>query len=484
MKRLTVIVMASALAACGGGGGGGGSSKSSTPLAFGSADLSDAKQFAVVDSVHNDGSSDDPSLLVRSSSGLGGVPTVTRNASGSASSSEDSNGDASKPGSMVAQDVDGFVKAVFPSDLNVEKFAVPTKLRDGTQYVAAAGKFLVESADGEVIPCTVLASELKYDERAECIHSSESGADAAVGIGTIREYAYPDKNAEEDALYYSVNNPAGGFSIMRYQDGSTSEVESSETGRIDTMIYGDGTLFAYDSTGKHDVFTFGNVMAGFYTRSNKEYGIVNLESPLLHDKYVIYPRRVSYEGEAKFVNSTSFDTVNGSTFSKAEQYAPVCSGPETPEQIASHNGGLFWIGQNTKTLCELYDVILEGGDERRPNHEFREVSSSSGWSHVKYSNGVLVGVIKGDDSNTLVVDSYEYEQRSQRFEYSINDSDKKFEADIDEVIGLLAYKNGVIVEGTKDGAPVVRYCNTQSGYCDFNVDAGVQVALKDERKFN
>jgi len=487
MKKIMLGIAAISLVACGGGGGGGGSK--TTKLAFGTEDLSNSRSFALATGTVNDGSSSGAQdKIVRHIMSPSIEPSLTFSTSGSAGASNEEATEAEQKEKVVAEDIDGFLEEVFPSTLNVVDFAVPSGLRNGNQYVAATGSFEVEAADGSNVKCSVLASLLAYDENAECVFDVTDRADSAVAVATIRDFGYPDQYADSDALYFTTNDDIDGFEIHRFNGSESKVVESSDVGRLDTIIYGEGSLFAYDKTAKSNMFAFGNEITGFNMRANTpRYGIVDLHKPLHYKEYVVYPRReVEQPSGLIILNAVMYNTERGSIHSYGEQDTPACSGPESDDHVARHEGGVFWVGTNTTGLCEMYVYnILDGNDPDGDRIDFREVAENTGFINVKYSNGVLVGIIEVDENpNTLIIDSYEYTVADSRSEYAIDETDKKFETDLDDVTGLRVYKNGVVVDGVIDGEPATRYCNTLSGYCDFNADTGEQVILKNQRKFN
>ena len=425
------------LTACGGGGGGGGGS-ATTKLAFPGQDVSDDRSVA------------------REIGPEVSAASISRSTTRAVSSG---GGERSR---LVSESITGDIKSVFPIDLDVTEFAVPVEIRDGTSYLSAVGDFQVNDASGKPVDCTVMISNLRGGEPAECLYTVSPLESAEVKTAVIREGNYEGEAEENDVVYWTVNNNGGGFRINKFDGNSISTVFESETGKITDLLYGEHAIFAYDATGETDQIVFGNEFNGILARQGtEEYLIDRPDRPVLYKNFVIYPVRNTEVG----VRSGVFLMGQSAIGSYGGNNSINCGGPATRDMSASHSYGTIWIGGASRQLCEAYEydrpVVL--------NIAFRILDQEAQWEALQIADQVMVGIARFDgEPNSLIIENLGASKPDSSSDVRlITMNDWKDDADLDTVDALEAYFEGVIVSGTKGGQPATRYCKTSGGNCEF-----------------
>lgn len=449
IKLLTLLISSFVIVACGGGSSGSGVGKTTTKLGF-SAESLDGKK-----SVAREISPDEPVVANGQS--------VTRAV----------NSGGGERARLIAEDVVGALKSVFPVDLNVTEFSVPVEIRDGITYLAAAGDFQVPKPDGELMDCTILISQLDGKNPVECLFAAGLDVSPVVKTAVIREGNYEGDVDSNDSVYWTTNLVGGGFSINKYGDSGYSTLYESDTGKVTELLYGEYAIFAYDSTGESERFVFGNEANEVIARNGtSDYFIEHTERPVLFKNYVIYPVRNTPAG----IRSGAFMMGNATIISFGEESSINCGGPSSQEFAVSHITGTVWISAEFEHLCEVYEI--NNGESERLGLRF--LNDDASWRAVKISNQVMVGIAEfNDDVTRLIVEDLGVDIPSNETSREVSLVDWKDVASLDTVVALSTYIDGIIIEGTKAGKSVTRYCETGPGGCTFVSDVENGNEIKD-----
>lgn len=434
---LFMILEAAMLAGCDSGGSDGGDAPQAVALSISQTDITNKGAVALTP----DSGALNPSARARGSRALLSSP------------GEDS--------IAVSMDASGTVEPVYSTPLAIKSFSIPTEIRQGEQYMAASGIFTdVPTPEGDTIDCNVVAGSLSGTDELVCLYSAGPEDDPTIiPVAVIRDGSSDGYLETSESVYFAINKLAGGASVFKYNDGLIRQVGHVQNGRITKFLRGAMAIFGYDESGASGSYVFGS------ERRSLQRGTIG-DTPLFYKHYILYPMRPVDRDDEVSNQSMVFDLNESSSTNFADEFSIDCKNPASIEQSAVHDFGVFWISSDDSKLCEAYEPV-----NRPENLLYRIVDEQGLWSQIRISNNVLVGIVTlGGETRLIIDDTIPSGDRGLGDDRVIDTSNKLPLADLDSVVSIADYPQGVLIEGEKDSQTAVRYFNTQTKTFDSSPD--------------
>lgn len=461
MKKIYMCVLASTVmlfTACGGGGGGSSAgSSSNTVLSFQNQDLTTMNSVALT-------KNNIPIASARSSK------IMSSKVYTSAKAVSDTN-----ESTIVAEDtVD--IYPIYPVTLDIDYFALPTVIRGGATYLVTSGGFNVTNEDDNNITCNVLVSDYDGSTNVKCLYSVNDDESTVIPVAVIRD-GWVDGDLEDfDSVYFVVNKLSGGFTVYKYNGTSLYPVESSDSGKITELLYGQYAIFGYDGTGSSASIIFRNEQNVLEVIDGDIAGIPDVSKPLIYKYLAMYLDRDTVDYG---IQPLVFDLDQSASTTYSPSVTVDCKVSLANNSNANHNHGVIWISNDNLKLCEAYEL-----DRGTPTQlAFRFLDQSATWESIKISNDVLVGIATFSGTQRLIVEPIDFTLQAS---YPIDKSAKVYDfnnelvnANLDSVTSLQYYIDGIVINGIKDGFDAVRYCNTSSGDCIFETLSTPPIILEE-----
>ena len=369
---------------------------------------------------------------------------------------------------------------IFPVELDVDYFAMPTAIRTGNTYLAISGDFNVTNQAGNSVRCNVLVSDFYGSKNVNCLYVSNANDSNEIPLAVIRDGSTEGDYENFDSVYFVVNKKNGGFVVYKYNGTTTSAVLSSPDGKITKLLSGKSAILGFDLSGATDKLIFGNNSfdEGVKLSNGNTLGLIHLNKPINYKYLAVYIDRVTDgSGIQPLFFDLDFTTIT--TYTPTEVTTNCPTSPEEGTQ-AVHNKGIIWISEDKTKLCEAYER-----DIPTPPLEltYRFLDQSATWENVAISNETLVAIASFNGVNRLIIEPIEFtlNVNATPVASNYNFNDKLISADLDSATSLEHYANGIIIRGVKNGINVSRYCDTRlgDGVCLFEALGNTPIVFND-----
>lgn len=350
------------------------------------------------------------------------------------------------------------VEPMYSEPVPVEDYAMPSEARQGDQYLVSSGVFSnLRRADGSVITCNLLVSKFGGDGTVLCVHQLANDELPGIPVAVIRDGDADRYLEDTDSVYFAVNKAAGGGAIFKYQNGQTTLVAQTSTGKVTNLLQGTKGIFGYDVSAASNIIVFGNDKRGFDILTDL------LDRPLAYRGFVLFPFREFTDDSGTIRNQSVFFSLNDvSSTTFGDEWSIRCKTPEALSKTAVHSYGVVWISRDKGELCEAFEST------NRPEPIlYRFLDTSGIWSQAAISNDVFAGVVTINGAQRLVIDPVASGPRDLGSQRAIDMTDDLIAADLDVVARLARYVHGFIIEGQKHGQFAVRYLDTTDGVGTF-----------------
>jgi hypothetical protein len=364
----------------------------------------------------------------------------------------------------ITESSDGSTEKVFDQNLTVTGFSLPSSNNSGISYGVFSGAFSVINSNNEPINCGVIIASIDASTSTKCIHIIESGNLPLIPVATIRDGNVDGQLEDFDSVYFVTNGSEGGFKVHKFNGTDVRVVLNSIDGKITKLMHGQFGLYGFDDVTGSGKFIFGNAARGL------DYTEDIIDRPLFYKGYILYPFREVDFGDRISNQSVFFDLNRVTSTTFVEDFSIRCSTPLSTQYSAAHDYGVFWISSADGKLCEAYE--LTGRPEKIA---YRIINDSATWSQLKVSNNQLVGVAIFSGETRLIIDSIDSGLQNLAQSRSIDTTDKKAIAELDEISSLSYYSSGITIEGTLNNNPITRYFNTETGL--FEIPTGNPVEI-------
>ncbi len=295
---------------------------------------------------------------------------------------------------------------IFPVELDVDYFAMPTAIRTGNTYLAISGDFNVTNQAGNSIRCNVLVSDFYGSQNLNCLYVRNANDSNEIPLAVIRDGSIEGSYENFDSVYFVVNKKNGGFVVYKYNGTTTSAVLSSPDGKITKLLSGKSAILGFDLSGATDKLIFGNnshnLGSGLESFNGNTAGLIHLNKPINYKYLAVYIDRVTDgSGIQPLFFDLDFTTIT--TYTPTEVTTNCPTSPEEGTQ-AVHNKGIIWISEDKTKLCEAYER-----DNPDPPIQltYRFLDQSAAWENVAISNETLVGIASFSGVNRLIIEPIE-----------------------------------------------------------------------------